>query len=281
MENLSANTGEARVLPWTKRIGERNANKESNIPWWVNDKFRLHNFCQEHGFPMPKVYAFWKTPDEMDFSSAPKKFVIKPSVMFSMWGVMLLEKLEDGTYYDELKGRILTFDQILSEQTSVYERCKYKGAYRLMMEEKIEGVTSDKPIPFDYKVSVFYDKPGQVLQIDRNPSDPENAFFDGAFEPLDLELSIISDWTKKKQGVHVRPETYEKMLEIASAVTKAIGTPYMRVDMFVGPSGPVIGELTASPGDAFYGNNYKFTESYDLELGQAWADAEKRLAAAD
>src|SRR5690606_24325533 len=96
--------------------------------------------------------------------------------------------------------------------------------------------------------------------------------------PLDLEGTIVSDWSKKKMGQHVRPHDYEKMLQLAIDVTKAIGTPYMRVDMFVGPNGPVIGELTASPGDAFYGNNYKFSEAYDLELGKAWSEAELRLA---
>lgn len=272
------NVDNEQVIPWTKRIGNRNAGKESNIPWWVNDKFKLHKFCKEHGFPTPEVYAIWKTPDEMNFAEAPKKFVIKPTVMFSMWGVMLLEKLDDGTFYDELKGRHLTEEQIRDEQQQVYERCKYKGAYRLMMEAKIEGEHPGKPIPFDYKVSVFYDQPGQVLQIDRNPDVPENAFFDGQFSPLDLEGTIVSDWSKKKMGQHVRPHDYEKMLQLAIDVTKAIGTPYMRVDMFVGPNGPVIGELTASPGDAFYGNNYKFSEAYDLELGKAWSEAELRLA---
>lgn len=265
--------------PWTKKIADRNSGNEAQIPWWVNDKYKLHMFCKEHGFPMPEVYEFWKTPSEMDFDQAPNKFVLKPTVMFSMWGVMLLEKLDDGTFYDELKGRNLTFDQIQAEQQAVYDRCKYKGSYRLMMEEKIDSGIPDQPIPFDYKIAVFYDQPGQVLQINRNPAVPENAFFDGNFEPLDLDRTIISDWSKKKQGQHDRPECYEEMLKIACEVTKALGTPFMRVDMFAGPNGPVIGELTASPGDAFYGNNYKFTDQYDAELGRAWAEAEKRMEA--
>ncbi|MGP5164291.1 ATP-grasp fold amidoligase family protein [Arthrobacter rhombi] len=265
--------------PWTKRIAARNAGEEKNIPWWVNDKYKLHKFCKEHGFPMPEVFAFWKTPDEMNFDQAPMKFVLKPTVMFSAWGVMLLEKRDDGTFYDELKGRALTFEQIMAEQKSVYDRCKYKGAYRLMIEEKIEGPNSEQPIPLDYKIAVFYDVPGQVLQINRNPKKVENAFYDGAFEPLDLDRKIISDWSTKPKGEHDRPEAYEEMLQIASSVTMALGTPFMRVDMFVSPHGPVIGELTPSPGDAFYGNNYKFTDDYDADLGEAWLAAEERLAA--
>ncbi|MGW9402565.1 ATP-grasp fold amidoligase family protein [Arthrobacter sp. NPDC055585] len=264
--------------PWTTRIAHRNAGKETNIPWWVHDKFKLHNFCKEHGFPTPDVYNFWKTPGEITFDGAPKKFVLKPTVMFSMWGVMLLEKLDDGTFHDELKDRVLTFENIQAEQQKVYERCKYKGAYRLMMEEKIESRNPGQPVPLDYKIAVFYDEPGQVQQINRNPAIPENAFFDGSFEPLDLTHTIISDWSTTKRGEHDRPDDYEEMLQIAADVTKKLGTPFMRVDMFAGPSGPVVGELTASPGDAFYGNNYKLADAYDLELGRMWLEAEQRIA---
>ncbi|MDJ0321722.1 ATP-grasp fold amidoligase family protein [Pseudarthrobacter sp. PS3-L1] len=263
--------------PWTNRIADRNSGKESGTPWWVNDKYLLHKFCKEHGFPMPEVYKFWKTPHELNLDDTPKKFVLKPTVMFSAWGVMLLERLDDGTFHDELQNRILTFAQVKAEQLAAYERCKYKGSYRLMMEEKVEGRNGDQPIPLDYKVSVFYDQPGQVHQINRNPKVLEYAFFDGQFAPLDLGDTIISDWATKSLGRHDRPADSAEMLKIACELTMTLKTPFMRVDMFAGPQGPVIGELTPSPGDAFYGNNFKYTEKYDLDLGQAWLDAERRI----
>lgn len=267
------------IVPWTERIATRNSGGEENAPWWVNDKYKLHQFCKDHGFPMPEVYAFWKTPKELDLGNAPRKFVLKPTVMFSAWGVMLLEKRDDGTFYDQLKGRVLTLQQIEAEQQRAYDLCKYKDSYRLMMEEKIEGRDPEQAVPLDYKVSVFYDEPGQVHQINRNPEILEFAFFDGSFDRLDLQDKIVSDWTTKHQGQHDRPEDYEEMLRIACSLTKALGTPFMRVDMFAGPRGPVVGELTPSPGDAFYGNNFKYTAEYDAELGRAWSEAERRITA--
>lgn len=266
-------------MTWNERMQLRNAHKESTANWWVNDKYELHKFCKKHGFPMPKVYKFWNNPKEMNLEDAPKKFVLKPTVMFSAWGVMLLEKRDDGTYFEELKGRVMTFEKILEEQQYAYDLCKYKGSYRLMMEEKIESGNPEQPVPLDYKVSVFYDEPGQVHQINRNTEIMEFAFFDGNFDPLVLDGRIDSAWDTKAQGKHERPEQYEEMLRIATEVTKTLGTPYMRVDMFSGPNGPVIGELTPSPGDAYYGNNFKYTDAYENELGQAWTDALKRMVA--
>ncbi len=266
-------------MTWNERMQLRNAHKETTANWWVNDKYELNKFCKKHGFPMPHVYKFWNTPSDLNLDDAPKKFVLKPTVMFSAWGVMLLEKRDDGTYFEELKGRVMTFKQILEEQNYAYDLCKYKGSYRLMMEEKIESGNSDQPVPLDYKVSVFYDKPGQVHQINRNTKPMEFAFFDGNFDPLVLDGRIDSAWDTKAQGKHERPDHFEEMLRIATEVTKTLGTPYMRVDMFAGPNGPVIGELTPSPGDAYYGNNFKYTDAYEEELGQEWVDALKRQEA--
>lgn len=265
--------------PWTTKIAARNSGNEENTPWWVNDKYKLHKFCKERGFPMPEIYALWKMPDDMSLEHAPKKFVLKPTVMFSMWGVMLLEKRDDGTFFDDLTGRVLTFEQIKAEQQAAYDRCKYKDAYRLILEEKVEGRNPSQAVPMDYKISVFYDEARLVQQVNRNHKILEFAFFDGDFEPIDLEHTFISDWSTTKKGQHDRPEDYEEMLRIACDLTKALETPFMRVDMFAGPRGPIIGELTASPGDAFYGNNYRYTDEFDAELGYAWLEAEKRIAA--
>lgn len=267
------------LMTWNERMQLRNAHKETTANWWVNDKYKLHEFCKKNGIIMPEVYKFWDTPSELNLDDAPKKFVLKPTVMYSAWGVMLLEKRDDGTYFEELKGRVMTFEKIVEEQQHAYKVCKYKNDYRLMMEEKIESGNPEQPVPLDYKVSVFYDKPAQVHQINRNTKVMEFAFFDGNFDPLELEGRIESKWDTKAQGKHERPKQYKEMLRIATEVSKALGTPYMRVDMFSGPNGPVLGELTPSPGDAYYGNNFKYTEAYEIEQGQYWTDALERMEA--
>ncbi len=42
--------------------------------------------------------------------------------------------------------------------------------------------------------------------------------------------------------------------------------------------GAVIGELTPAPGGPYYGDMYKFTESFDLELGQEWETALTKIS---
>lgn len=271
--------GQGEIMKWTERIGRRNAGKEKSVPWWVNDKFKLHKWAAENELPMPDLLRVWKTPSEMDLSGLPKRFVLKPSVMFSAWGVLLLEVMPDGKFWDSLRGRELTLEQVKSEQQEAYERCKYKGSYRLLVEERVESPFDEQQIPFDYKIHSFHGETPLVQQINRNTKPVRYAFFDGDFEPLNLELKIVSEWEKRPKDEPVRPECWKEMLEIAARVTEKLGTPFMRVDMFVSTHGPVIGELTPSPGDAFYKNNYTYTDEFDLELGQMWTQAESRIAA--
>lgn len=268
------------VLPWTKLVAQRVAGKETNVPWWVNDKFKLHEFCQKNGFPMPELKKVWTSPDQLDLTDAPSEFVLKPSVMHSAWGVMVLSRLDDGRFYESLSGRTLSRERIHVEQASVYEKCKYKGSYRLFIEEKVVSDNVSAAIPFDYKVYCFHETVALVQQLDRNTQPTSMCFFDASFRTLELEGRIESDWRKYKLGEPTIPERWEELLEIASKVTSALSTPFMRVDMFSSKRGPLIGELTPAPGGAYYGETYRFTDAFDQWLGDKWAEAEERIAKA-
>lgn len=263
---------------WTERIGDRNSGNGpgENAAWWVNDKLKLHRFCDEIGIPMPGLRGIWKLPDELSPTDLNEPVVLKPSVMFSTWGVMVLEPSGTGQWYEVLRDRSLNFEQIIAEQKSAYERCDYKGSYRLIAEERIFDQDRRFRIPLDYKVSVFYDKAEQVHQINRNGSKVEYAFMDRDFQTLPDRL-ILSDWKTVQKGQPLPPRQGEEMIRIAETLTKALKTPFMRVDMYNGLSGPVVGELTPSPGDAFYGNNFKYSAEYDEALGECWSKALDRI----
>lgn len=264
-------------IPWTEYLRRRIKHEEKNIPWWVNNKTRLNSFCVENGIPAPKILETWSHPNEIDLSHAPEVFVLKPNVMSSSMGVMLLRRLENGKFHEALKNRELTLQDIHAEQERVYEKCKVKKSYRVFIEEFIQSPKSEGRIPFDYKIYCFYDEAKLVQQINRNAKPTSTAFFDGGFGPFDVSRNVTSSWKHYQLGEPVRPPEWAEMLEIATRLTKLIQTPFMRVDMFVSERGPLVGELTPAPGGPYHGTLYKFTDTYDQELGAAWADAEQRM----
>ena len=100
---------------------------------------------------------------------------------------------------------------------------------------------------------------------------------DKNFEEL-REGCIVSDWSTVAKGAPLVPSRSKEMVEIAEALTKAIATPFMRVDMYNGANGPIIGELTPTPGDAYYKNNYTYSDEFNAHLGASWARALERMS---
>ncbi|MEM5429412.1 ATP-grasp fold amidoligase family protein [Cupriavidus oxalaticus] len=265
-------------MKWTERQKLRIGGEEKDVPWWVNDKLKLANFCKENDLPTPNIDVVWEHPDQIDLSSFGENFVLKPSVLHSARGVMVLKRLPDGKFYDGLTQRELTQETIIKEQTKHFEDCKYKSNYRIFIEEKVAGDDEvGGAVPLDYKIYCFYGVPRMVFQFNRNHKPKRAAWFDGQFRPIRMRENIRSDWKFIHHGVHILPREWEKMLEIASRASKLVKTPFISVDMFSSKRGPLIGELTPAPGGPFYGDMYKFSEEFDTDLGREWAAALERM----
>lgn len=247
------------------------------MPWWVNNKTTLNAFCVDNGVPAPQIFREWNDPLDIELSGLPDVFVLKPNLMSSSQGVMVLRALGKGKFFDALKSRTLTLREIIEEQSAILEKSKFKKSYRLFVEEVVIDAKDFSRIPVDYKVYCFYDKPMLVQQINRNHRPTSTAFFDSNFEELDLASNITSNWKHYQLGDLDVPATADQMLSIASTLTKAIRTPFMRVDIYNSTRGPLVGELTPAPGGPYHGTLYKFTERFDGLLGLEWERALERI----
>lgn len=265
-------------MAWTSQIRTRIQGKEAEVPWWVNNKYLLNKYCLKHSIPTPQILQAWKHPHELDLTITPDSFVLKPSVMHSAKGVMVLTRLDDNdVFHEALSNRQLDIETIRKEQNQVYEACKFKGSYRLLLEERIVDETAANRIPLDYKIFCFYDTVALTQQLDRNVKPTEMAWFDADFNPLPPEGNIISDWDSVRLGEHQTPAHPAEMARIATRITQLLNTPFMSVDMFDSPNGPVVGELTPTPGGPYYGDWYKFSDQLDESLGQLWEEKSRQI----
>jgi hypothetical protein len=62
-------------------------------------------------------------------------------------------------------------------------------------------------------------------------------------------------------------------------VTLKLKAAFISVDCYATPTGPVLGELTHTPGAPWYRNMFVFSDQFDQELGHAWKAANERLGA--
>lgn len=268
-----------QMKTWWEYQNARVSGVEKNVPWWVNDKLKLHKFLVDNNIPTPNLYEVWKQPEEIELNSLPTEFVLKPSVMHSAAGVCVFRKVAENKFHDQLRQRTMSIEGIIKEQKEIYNKCKFKSAYRIFAEEKIyDSQLPKEKIPLDYKVFCFYGIPKMVFQFDRNVTPKAAAWFDGGFDELDMN-NIQSDWKFISKGVAILPIHHMEMLSIAARVSSLLKTPFISVDMYESTRGPVVGELTPAPGGPYYKKMYEFSQNYDIELGKAWERAEQRISA--
>lgn len=122
---------------WTQFLSERIENEAENGSWWFNDKTRLNQFCLSNNIPAPIIFNQWSKPEDFDPVGLPEKFVLKPNMMSSSAGVMVLERIDEGIYFDAMTKSRLSVQEIIDKQTALLVQVKLKESYRLLAEELI------------------------------------------------------------------------------------------------------------------------------------------------
>ncbi len=244
------------------------------------DKVVTARLIAENGLRGPKTYGVYDRIEDLDLDALPEVFVLKPTELNGKRGVMLLRRLPGGQgFWDGMQNRHLTAEQVVDEQRT-WARLYFEKRARplhFIAEELIVGENGEGQIPFDYKVYVFAGEPRFVVQSDRNMTPTGVAFFDGAFRVMPESDPRVTCGPKVQRTAPVVPACAQEILATASTLSRALATPFIRVDCYATPKGAVVGEITVAPGGPYTRTIYAFSETFDRELGRAWAEAAARL----
>jgi hypothetical protein len=255
-------------------LRDRHNGREPNTPWM--SKTKMSEFAAKLGLRVPKTLAAYDNAEELSFDGLPDRFVIKPTEWWSMRGVMVL--VRDGDrFYDRLHKLSLTAEEIRREQRKHQLEWKLNNNLcRTIVEEMIVDEGGPDLIPFDYKCYTFDGDVRFIDQDDRNGTLPRVAFYYDDFCPMPISRFLEPKFERIELGPHRVPKCWEAILDAASKLSIALETPFVRVDMYASDQGPVVGELTPTPGPPLHGM-WTFQRWYDEELGRAWSRAAARL----
>lgn len=232
----------------------------------INDKYRAYEFADLHGIDHPKVYSAWRSIDEVDWSALPDAFVLKTRWGSSNTGVKALVRQEDGQYFDLMRSRAWTVDEILADQAAkeARERVSRSG----FVEELIlkgEGEIAD-----DWKFYCFHGQVGLSMQRDlRGSGDMSNwrfKFRDRDWNDLG-QIKFVDRLDPRLKS----PNDPRALLDLAEHLSALIKRPFIRIDLFESNRGPLLGEFTPAPGPPEV-----FAPEIDQMLGEFWEDAEAR-----
>lgn len=228
-------------------------------------KLRNYRLALSHGVPAPEVYATWGTVDEIDLRGLPDEFVLKSDGGAGGHGVFPLRRLPDGRF------------AVVSTEETVDEdgiRSRIRRSPRLsgpFFAEELLRSPEGSAIPEDVKVYAYYGEIGQVLlrrvHEHGNLSRTYYRFVDAHGEDLgdgvedeNLDPSIAP------------PTQLAAMIDVSKHLSRAVGVPFVRVDLYQTPRGVVLGELTRGPG-----GSPRYSPAHDELMGRLYEEARWRL----
>lgn len=237
----------------------------------INDKRQAYIFADQLGVDHPRLYGVYDTIGQVDWRSLPPEFVLKSRFGSSNRGVKALVRQEDGTFLDLLRSRAWTIEEILADQAQLEARGK--ASPEMFAEELIRKPHRPAEIVDDWKFYCFDGVVGISMQRDLCGS-PNTSDWRFCFRDRDWnDLGPIKFSDRHSTDLEL-PVDAQRMLEVAEAVSAAIGRPFLRIDLFESDRGPLLGEFTPMPGPPEI-----FTPEMDVYLGQMWERAQVRAFA--
>lgn len=230
-------------------------------------KLRNYRLAASHGIPIPQVHAVWPRLAEIDLSGLPDEFVLKGEIGSSGKGVFPLRRVDAEHYQliggDEVHTRE-SLVELLTDHPSVW------GPY--FAEEFLTQRVTSEQIPDDVKIYACY---GRVLMVMLRQMPRHADLRTARYRYLDDQGRDLGEDAAPDRNVHSSippPEPFEDFVRLAEHLSRAVALPFIRVDVYDTTRGPVLGELTRSPG-----GSQRYRDDLDAAWGHAWDEARWRL----
>lgn len=227
-------------------------------------KLRNYRLAASHGVDVPTVYASWLSPRDIDLTALPDQFVLKSDGGHSDRGVLPLRRVEEDLY------ELLDGTRRLTGQQAVDEFNK-PGVRRPYFAEEVIVQPDGGPIPDDVKVYAAY---GEIMHVMLRRKTEHADTRTAAFRYLDSEgRDLGSIQPRRTTDPRIPPPVHlEEVVVAARHLSRAVGIPFCRVDVYDTSRGVVFGEITPIPG-----GRQLLTDEHDKRLGAQWEAARWRL----
>ena len=215
---------------------------KSDLPSRCSDKVAVREFVRSRGLgdilvPFVPSEESWTRAEDIPWDRLPDQFVLKCNN-----GSAHCRLIRDKSAIDREAMQLKANEWLKSKfglRQREWQYAKIKS--RLFAEELLPG--EEGPAPFDYKITCSNGRPLFVWVDTGRGVHHESTIFDLDFNRLDVTIGVHPGARDLK-----RPKNWERMLEIASILSK--GIPIVRVDLYNIDGRIYFGELTFTSGRA-------------------------------
>lgn len=232
-------------------------------------KLRNLEFAASHGIRTPEVYDVWPDVSSIDLTTLPKTFVLKADGGAGSVAVFPLERVGDASY------RAIGTDGVYSED-ELKNRIQALGrnARKPYFAEELLRSADGGPIPNDVKCYMFYGQVGHILVRRVGEHSVSSSIRLKFVDENGTDYGPVAVGRTHDPSIAVPPALPE-LIAVAKHLSRAVGLPFCRVDLYETSHGIVLGEITRAPS----GGNERFIEGHDELLGKRWIQGSASLSA--
>lgn len=226
-------------------------------------KLRNYRFAASHGVGVPTVLGAWSSLADIELDQLPDEFALKSDFGSNGRGVMLLRRTGPDAFLVVNEGRTVTGDDVRAHFAGHEESGRVAGPY--FAEELLsqEGAL----LPVDIKIYAYYGDIGQVLLRRVNETEGGTETRYKFLGPAGEDLGDIAPQFARDASIPT-PANLGEMLDVSRHLSRALGVPFCRIDLYDTPGGIVLGELTLTPGGP-----QLYPDDHDELMGAVWRDA--------
>lgn len=233
----------------------------------LNDKTYFEKFAKSHGIPIADSLRVIDTATSELSLPDISSMVVKPIASSSSQGVLILERQIDGEYKELRSGERISIEGVKTYYKEFY--LKHPDQNQKVVVQRRIYDRGRYPIPRDFKFYVFGGQVGLVQCIDRNQKPVGVTWFDRNFEHITSEEISVNPKFQARVGF-AKPDQSQQLIDLAEKIASAVGTAFLRVDLYLTPNGPVCGEVTFTPGGPYFELTDILSAGMQLRMGMAW-----------
>lgn len=232
--------------------------------------FKLRNYrvAASHGVAIPEVYGTWKEVADIDLGGLPDAFVLKSDGGAASRGVLPLRASGVDRWTTVDGAETFTADQVRERFADLLSR---KKVMRPFFAEELLVQPDAGPIPDDIKVYACYGEVQQVLVRRVTEHGLGGQHVRRYLGPEGEDLGEVVKGVPVDASVPV-PRRLPEIVAVAEHLSRAMGVPFVRVDVYDTEQGIVLGEITRAPG-----GDQRIRPDHDARMGRAWERALYRL----